>query len=134
MAVQLPSHLLLGLTIEGMRAELRFLGALEQASSGLPAVFELTSEQPTVDVGRDVPAGGLLLDSPHQALMISRTHARLSFAPAHVKDGRSIAGQWKVADMQSTNGLLFNGCRVMEAKVGCEIEKCLLHAKDVQEH
>lgn len=104
-----------------MRAELRYLGVPEHASSSLPAVFELRPEQhPTVEVGRDVQtsAGGLLLDSPHQQLMISRTHARLSFSPAHLdKDGRPIAGQWKVTDMQSTNGLLFNGCRVMEAKV-----------------
>jgi len=111
-----------------MRAELRFLGAEEHtSSSALPAVFVLTPEQPKVDVGRDVASSeaGLRLDSPHQKLMISRAHARISFAPAHRdKDGRSIPGQWRVADLGSTNGLLFNGCRVMEAKVA-RSEPCL---------
>ena len=101
-----------------VRAELRFLGAAEHTCPGLPAVFALNSEQPTVDVGRVVSVGGLVLDSPHQTLMISRLHARLSFAPPHLdKDGRSVPGHWRVGDLGSTNGLLFNGCRVMEAKV-----------------
>ncbi len=101
-----------------VRAELRFLGSAEHTCPGLPAVFALNSEQPTVDVGRVVSGGGLVLDSPHQTLMISRLHARLSFAPPHVdKEGRSVPGHWRVGDMGSTNGLLFNGCRVMEAKV-----------------
>ena len=67
-----------------VRAELRFLGAAEHTCPGLPAVFALNSEQPTVDVGRVVSVGGLVLDSPHQTLMISRMHARLSFAHHHL--------------------------------------------------
>jgi hypothetical protein len=49
-----------------VRAELRFLGAAEHTCPGLPAVFN--SEQPTVDVGRVISGGGLVLDSPQQTL------------------------------------------------------------------
>lgn len=101
-----------------VRAELRFLGAAEHTCPGLPAVFALNSMQPTVDVGRVVSGGGLVLDSPQQTLMISRMHAWFSFASPHLdKEGRSVPGEWRVCDLKSTNGLLFNACRVMKAKV-----------------
>ena len=51
------------------------------------------------------PDGGLVLDSEHQKLMISRSHAHLRFAE----------GAWKVVDLQSTNGLLVNGVKKGEA-------------------
>ena len=45
-----------------------------------------------MDVRRVVSGGGLVLDSPHQTLMISRMHARLSFAHHHL-DKESGSGE-----------------------------------------
>ena len=47
--------------------------------------------------GREVPPGGLALDSGEQALMISRRHAKLQYLDE---------GRWKLEDLQSTNGLI----------------------------
>jgi len=70
----------------------------------------------SLDVGREVT--GLVLDAPQQKLMISRRHAQFSYIPKHLhKDGKTAEGQWMVTDLQSTNGMLFNGCKVMEAKL-----------------
>ena len=72
-----------------------------------------------------MPGGGLVLDSEHQKLMISRSHAQLQ--PAD--------GKWKVLDVGSTNGLLVNGVKRSEAVLhdgdivtfggarGCEIDQ-----------
>ena len=72
-----------------------------------------------------MPDGGLVLDSEHQKLMISRSHAQLQHAD----------GKWKVRDVGSTNGLLVNGVKRSEAVLqdgdivtfggarGCEIDQ-----------
>ena len=52
-----------------------------------------------------VPDGGLILNSEHQNLMISRRHARFYCE----------GGTWRVADMKSLNWMLVNGVKKYEA-------------------
>ena len=56
---------------------------------------------------------GLILNSPIQPGMISREHARLEFVLEHA--------HWKLVDMNSMNGCLYNGVRVKESKLSGKI-------------
>ena len=56
---------------------------------------------------------GLILNSPIQPGMISREHARLEFVFEHA--------HWKLVDMNSMNGCLYNGVRVKESKLSGKI-------------
>jgi hypothetical protein len=86
------------------RPELHFTGPPELVSVMLPAKIALDASHEVV-VGREVPAG-VVLDSPAQSLMISRSHARISCTHN---------GQWSIQDLQSTNGTQVNGLKVSHA-------------------
>jgi hypothetical protein len=64
-------------------------------------------------VGTITEDGGLILNSPIQPGMISRQHARLEFVFEHA--------HWKLVDMNSMNGCLYNGVRVKESKLSGKI-------------
>ena len=89
-------------------AELRYQGEAPPGD-GLPAVVVLDpTQRHSLDVGRQSDCS-IVLDSPAQALMISRRHATLTCDAS--------TGQWKLTDLKSTNGVLYNGIKVTEANL-----------------
>ena len=91
-----------------VRAELHYQGEAPPGD-GLPAVVVLDpTQRHSLDVGRQSDCS-VVLDSRAQALMISRRHATLTCDAS--------TGQWKLTDMQSTNGVLYNGIKVTEANL-----------------
>ena len=92
----------------GPVAELHYQGEAPPGD-GLPAVVVLDQTQRhSLDVGRQSDCS-VVLDSRAQALMISRRHATLTCDAS--------TGQWKLTDLNSTNGVLYNGIKVTEANL-----------------
>ena len=93
-------------------ARLIFCHEGDSAPSDITTPIALDASQVYV-VGREEPETGegkfIKLDSCEQVNMISRQHAEIRFA----RD----KGVWTIIDLKSTNGLLVNGRRVLEAQL-----------------
>ena len=103
------------------RLELRYSGGATPGP-GLPERFVLDPEvTPFYEIGR-LPADSvslyrMFLDSKQQELMISRLHARFVNVSVWTAASPTCERFWKITDLGSTNGCLWNGVRVKETKL-----------------